>query len=103
MAGIESGRTGILMSHYIKNEKISPSITPNTILARQDGLIVKWSARNLDDVVRFEIIDTSGKSVACNPNKNVTSYCATIKTKDTHVVLKTYTNYGDIITTEFQA
>jgi hypothetical protein len=91
------------MSHFIKNAKIAPTITPNAIITRTDGLIVKWSAKNLDDVVKFEIIDRSGTNVICNPNKNVSSYCATIKTSDTHVTLKTYTNYGDIITTEFTA
>jgi len=100
-AGIEAGRTGILRSHIVRNAKVVPKISPSSITSRPDGLIVNWTAQNLDDTIGFELFDGTGKTVKCNVNKRVFAYCATFKTSSTHVTLRTYTNYGDIITTEF--
>jgi len=102
-AGIESGKTGIQKYVIVKNQKIAPTISSPSASRKAEGLLLKWTAVNLDDVTKFEIVSSEGVTQICDLDKNVKYYAATIRTQSAQATLKTFTNYGVIITTDFSA
>lgn len=99
--GIESGKTGVKRIVIVKNERIAPTLVIISTSRKKEGLFVKWSAQNLDDVTKFEIRTSSGDVQLCDVDPNVQNYAATIKTDSSDAKLLAYTNYNTIVTTEF--
>jgi hypothetical protein len=102
-AGIESGRTGIRSTVFVPNERVAPAIIVTSVTRKSEGLIVKWTAENLEDVTKFEIQAQDGNIQVCDVDVNVQNYAATIRTVSSQAVIRAYTNYDSIITTEFTA
>lgn len=99
--GIEAGRTGIKAAIFVANERLAPELLITSVTQKSDGLFLKWTARNIVDVNKFEIQAQDGSTQTCDVDINVQNYSATIKTTSRQAVLRAYTNYDSIITTEF--